>query len=32
MNQIYQLRDDDSEEYQALFVATDIKSLMQELS
>ena len=28
---IYQLWDNDSEEYQALFVAIDFKSLMQEL-
>ena len=32
INQIYQLREDDSEEYQALFVATNFKSLMQELT
>ena len=28
INQIYQLREDDSEEYHALFVATDFESLM----
>ena len=28
INQIYQLRDHDSEEYQALFLATDFESLM----
>ena len=32
INQIYQLRDDDSEEYQALFVATNFESLMHELT
>ena len=32
INQIYQLREDNSEEYQALFVAADFKSLMQELT
>ena len=32
INQIYHLREDDSEEYQALFMATDSESLMQELT
>ena len=32
INQIYQLWDYDNEEYQALFVATDFESLMQELT
>ena len=32
INQIYQLREDDSEEYQALFVETNFESLIQELT
>ena len=32
INQIYQLWEDDSEEYQLLFVATDFESLIQELT
>ena len=32
INQINQLREDDSEEYRALFVETDFESLMQELT
>ena len=32
INQIYQLREDDSEEYWALFVETDFEILMQELT
>ena len=32
VNQFYQLREDDSEEYQALFVATEFEGLMQELT
>ena len=32
INQIYQLWEDNSEEYQALFVATDFESLKQELT
>ena len=32
INQIYKLQEHDSEEYQALFLATDFESLMQELT
>ena len=32
VNQFYQLREDDSEEYQVLFVATNFEGLMQELT
>ena len=32
INQIYQLWEDDGEEYQAFFVATHLESLMQELT